>query len=719
MRLTLLVLSVLLFLSFGSADADCIDYGDYLHWESAVPLPPWSLDVDVSGTYAYATIMPQSGQGGLRVIDISDVSKPRLVGGIDCGTSKALSIAGRSACVLGDRGLRIVDLSDPLNLTLRGGLGLQGGVSVTAAGNYAYVGTQGGLLVVDITDPDDPRQLGEVWTESVYGVASSGTFVYIASSTLGLTVVDVADPEDPRVVARLSLPGYARDVAVSGSYAYVAGAGFFAVDVSEPDSPSLIGSVADVAYTHRLALYGNLALLSTAEGTIESIDVSDPWHPRRIGRTQFDGSGEGIATAGDHACVVSQWALHLVAIRNGEGAHEVSYLEMPWPLRLAVQGTHAYAAVFYHGLEVIDIQDPESPYVVGTLEPPCIITSVAVADDFAYLGGTNSGAVLVVDVQDPANPAVVGSVSTGGVWDVALSGGYAYATASEAGLVVIDIADPQNPIVVGSVPTPDWPITVDVAGSAAYILDYSGGFVIADVSDPTSPRIVGHLSVSDIGLSELGIFNDLAVSGTFVYFGASGKLWVIDVSDPENPRIAGRLALVAGARGIAISGTSAYVAGQSGLQVIDVSDPANPRVLGDMYIPSVGDGTSMAVGGGYAYMGTANPHGLYVCDMQCDEASDVAAYHGSSGRLRIFPSPASDRATIRLAHPSPGSPVAAISDISGRCVRRLHGGSQTAGRQEVRWDGRDDAGRAVAAGVYLVRISTTDGTTTGRVVLIR
>jgi len=44
-----------------------------------------------------------------------------------------------------------------------------------------------------------------------------------------------------------------------------------------------------------------------------------------------------------------------------------------------------------------------------------------------------------------------------------------------------------------------------------------------------------------------------------------------------------------------------------------------------------------------------------------------------------------------------------VFDLAGRRVRSLASGFQSAGRYEVAWDGRDDAGARVKGGVYFVR----------------
>ncbi|MEM6786052.1 MAG: FlgD immunoglobulin-like domain containing protein [Myxococcota bacterium] len=53
-----------------------------------------------------------------------------------------------------------------------------------------------------------------------------------------------------------------------------------------------------------------------------------------------------------------------------------------------------------------------------------------------------------------------------------------------------------------------------------------------------------------------------------------------------------------------------------------------------------------------------------------------------------------------------------IRDPSGRAVRTMELGPQSAGNLEIPWDGRDDAGRSVPAGSYAVEISAVDDTGT-------
>ena len=45
-----------------------------------------------------------------------------------------------------------------------------------------------------------------------------------------------------------------------------------------------------------------------------------------------------------------------------------------------------------------------------------------------------------------------------------------------------------------------------------------------------------------------------------------------------------------------------------------------------------------------------------------------------------------------------------VYDIAGRLVRHLQSGMLPAGEQRLAWDGRNDAGRDVSVGLYVVRV---------------
>jgi hypothetical protein len=73
------------------------------------------------------------------------------------------------------------------------------------------------------------------------------------------------------------------------------------------------------------------------------------------------------------------------------------------------------------------------------------------------------------------------------------------------------------------------------------------------------------------------------------------------------------------------------------------------------------------------------------------------------------PNPVLSSTSIRFAVPASGDYTIGIFDPGGRMIRDLSGGQLAAGNHTVAWDGRDQTGRMVEAGVYFCRL---DGGTT-------
>jgi len=72
---------------------------------------------------------------------------------------------------------------------------------------------------------------------------------------------------------------------------------------------------------------------------------------------------------------------------------------------------------------------------------------------------------------------------------------------------------------------------------------------------------------------------------------------------------------------------------------------------------------------------------------------------------RSSPNPFRGIAMIRYDVPGAGADVKlGVYDITGRLVRSLVDGAQSAGQKSVAWDSRDHGGRAVAPGMYLLRM---------------
>lgn len=85
-----------------------------------------------------------------------------------------------------------------------------------------------------------------------------------------------------------------------------------------------------------------------------------------------------------------------------------------------------------------------------------------------------------------------------------------------------------------------------------------------------------------------------------------------------------------------------------------------------------------------------------------------------------IPNPFNPRTTIVYELPEQETVRLHVYDVSGRLVRTLLNGEMARrGRNEVIWNGRDDAGRHVASGVYFFRIEACGYRATQRMMLVR
>ncbi len=89
--------------------------------------------------------------------------------------------------------------------------------------------------------------------------------------------------------------------------------------------------------------------------------------------------------------------------------------------------------------------------------------------------------------------------------------------------------------------------------------------------------------------------------------------------------------------------------------------------------------------------------------------------------IRLFqnqPNPFSSDTQIAFDLPQAGVAELAIYSPAGRLVRTLMAGERSEGRQTVRWDGLDDAGRKAAGGVYFYTLRAPGVEESRRMILL-
>ncbi len=656
--------------------------------------PGYARAVALAGKYAYVA----DDDEGLHVADVSAPSSPSIIASIPT-PDDAMGVALRGEIVYvaaSSAGIMMIDVSDPTSPQIAGDFGLPAAATdVECFGDRAIFVHADGIQIVSLSDPLAPSVIGGIELSGhPTDVAIRGDIAYVAASTSGLHIVSMADPGVP-ILQGSESPAFdfsAVGVWVSGDYAYL---GTTHVN-PDPDLPVL--------------------------GRLDVIDVSNPTGPQRVARLNYSLPVYGVA--GGHGFVVyanHQDGIHLISDSSPLAAPEIGWslgnynsiavvspLVGPYALvtRNAVSGAH---------LIIYDISAPAVPTSVATMSTgtPYGGKDVTIAGNLAYMAAGYAG-LLVIDVANPTSPIILGSLDLDAdAIEVAVSGNHGYVALFHNEIVVVDVSVPTAPSAVASISIPANARSLDIAGSHLYVGSAEYGLHIYDISNPTAPASVGTVATPSYAGGVM------VVEGIAYVSDSDTGLLVVDVADPTTPFIIGQLAVPGHASDVMVAQDVAYVSARdTGLQIVDVSDPEFPTYVGGV-LDIAG---SSVVANNLVYV--ASYSGLHIVNLQCPIVTAVALdmVEPDHGYLQIQaqPNPFNPSTTINYTIRDAMPVSLDIYDLRGRLIRRLVNDRwREPGTHDVVWDGRSGNGRAVASGVYLCQMRAGIHRASQRLALVR
>jgi len=183
-----------------------------------------ALDVFVDGDYAYVV----DGENGLVIMDISNPTLPQQVGHYDTNDIARRIVVRDGLAYVGDRfeDLQIIDVSNPMSPTFVGNWTSEDGHvnGVALSGDHAYLSAgSAGLRIIDISNPANPVEVGDYPTDgwAMLGVNVIGHHALLGDNLNGVVIVDVSDPSDPQLAFHYDTPDASSVIEVAGNYAYV------------------------------------------------------------------------------------------------------------------------------------------------------------------------------------------------------------------------------------------------------------------------------------------------------------------------------------------------------------------------------------------------------------------------------------------------------------------------------------------------------------------
>jgi len=104
-------------------------------------------------------------------------------------------------------------------------------------------------------------------------------------------------------------------------------------------------------------------------------------------------------------------------------------------------------------------------------------------------------------------------------------------------------------------------------------------------------------------------------------------------------------------------------------------------------------------------------------ELGCDPVGKGVS--GAEEVFRVFPNPFNARMVVDFSLPEAGFVRLGVYDVLGKKLRTLVDGKMGLGLHRVVWDGRDDGGREVSSGVYVVRLEVGGRVFARKVVMVR
>lgn len=306
------------------------------------------------------------------------------------------------------------------------------GFNPLAGSSTPIVALRGGTTIADITvRPLSTGLAGAVTLPGFRstGIATRGTTAIVAAGSDGLVFVDFSDPLAPSVLGTLALPGFARQVKLSGSLAFVAGdaGGVHVVDIAQPSQPVLVTTVSGLS-AQGVDVAGNTLLIaSRSRGSLLAYDITDPANPVEIGALAFQhGPPAVIAHTGPLAIVGegspfnpygdSRPRLDVVDIADPTQMSMRGGIVLPGPINaVTIDGTRAYVAAFASGIQVVDFSAPSSPAVVSELQSNVAHEGLALRDEKLLSTGVDNARANIAQLIDisGSTPLIVPGTSVG------------------------------------------------------------------------------------------------------------------------------------------------------------------------------------------------------------------------------------------------------------------------------------------------------------------
>jgi len=305
-----------------------------------------------------------------------------------------------------------------------------------------------------------------------------GKFAYVGMGTHGFEAVQVTEDEEPQAVIgsylhKLAYPDYYKkheqagkklmtayhhggtnilSVSLRGEYLYTANGedGFRVYDVANIDNKGFSERIVSAP----VSPFGQDTQVKTKFATAVALPTNMPVDTKRKIALAPENEERPLHPLYSYAYITDKFeGLILVEVMTlVDGNPRNNFLKraltfnpngaLTGAMNLTVAGNYAYI-LCDAGLQVVSLNEPLKPRIVGRIGPAQIKKPKAIAIQFRYAFICDEEGVKVVDITNPENPKIEPKyISLKEAHDIYVARTYAYVAGGSRGLVIIDVENP-------------------------------------------------------------------------------------------------------------------------------------------------------------------------------------------------------------------------------------------------------------------------------------
>ncbi len=364
-----------------------------------IELPGFSL---FSRTYGDKLFVTDSYAATIHVVDISDITQPEYIARLNStATIRGLKVGEQRAFISDASGFRVMDIEQvsaviPTNVH---SIGTNDEVtSLLLHGAVAYLGKGSELITADITDSDQPKFMSvQLTPHYVNDLVVYGNYLYIANANQGIKVFDISNPLAPIAVNEniTQTTSNFTGLALHKGYLYVSAGteGIYVYDLSNPSEPKDILHRYTGGFSRNLTIIGDELIVADTTGFIK-YHIAAPDNLIRKNLLLFPKLSRfnSLTITNADGVLYTTDSNNSLQIHDAKDTDNIRTIEIePFlfdAVSVTIAGKHAYVGDRSSNIHILDISNPETPFILGSADLIGTAKKIIVHNKLVYVATT-------------------------------------------------------------------------------------------------------------------------------------------------------------------------------------------------------------------------------------------------------------------------------------------------------------------------------------------